>query len=97
MKSPNNTSKWDLTRHLKGYYMKVWQVGKIKCPNFQGIFWHLLTATRHISCSDTALAHHSNVTLLLRHIRNNRFETEIKVLKREKEEQKDTDKARYSE
>jgi len=77
--------------------MKIWEVGKINSPYFQGIFWHLLTATRHISSSDTALAHHCNVTLLLRHIRSNRFETEIKVLKRKKEEQKDTDEARYSE
>jgi hypothetical protein len=72
-------------------------VGKIISPNFQGMFCHLLTATLHISCSHTALAHHRNVTLLLRNITSNRFETEIKVLKREKEEQKDTDEARYLE
>jgi hypothetical protein len=60
------------------------------------MFCHLLTATRHISCSETALDHHCNDSLLLRHIRSNRFETKIKVLKRKKEEQKGTDEAWYS-
>jgi hypothetical protein len=77
--------------------MTVWEEEKVISPNFQGMFWHLLTATRDIFCSDTALAHDCNISLLLRQIRSNRFDTKIKLLKREKEEQKDTDEARYSE
>jgi len=77
--------------------IKVWEVENTIIPNFQRMFWHLLTATCHISCSDTALAHHCNVSSLLRNIHINCFETKIKVLKREKKEQKDIDEARYSE
>jgi hypothetical protein len=72
-------------------------VEKIISPNFQGMFWYLLTENCHISYSETALAHECNVSSLFRHIRSNRFETKIEVLKREKEEQKDTDEAMYSE
>jgi hypothetical protein len=62
--------------------MKVWEVEKKISPNFQGMFWHLLKATRHISCLDTALAHDCDVSLLLRRIRSDRFEITIKVVKR---------------
>ena len=59
--------------------MEVWEMEKIISPDFQGMFWYLLTATRHVSCLETAFANDCNVSLLLRHIRSNRFEINIKV------------------
>jgi hypothetical protein len=55
------------------------------------MFCHSFTASLRILPSDTSISHHSSdVNFAVSPLHSNRFEIKRKLLKREKEEQKDT-------